>query len=86
LEREFGRYWRLVLKFGAVTGRRGGLLCLSADRHTLHNPSEPPLPPHVSPARSAPLWDTVDWNQASADAPENGELAPEFQFYQTVSW
>ena len=48
------------------------------------HPGEPPPP--VSPARSPPRWDTVDWNQTPADAPENGEPAPEFEFDQTVSW
>ena len=47
---------------------------------------EPTTPPPISPARSPPLWDTVDWDQTPVADPENGKLAPEFQFDQTVSW
>jgi hypothetical protein len=52
----------------------------------LRHLGEPPLSPPVSPARSPPVWDTVDWHQAPVADPKNGEPAPEFQFDQTVSW
>ena len=55
-------------------------------RRILRHVGEPTTPPPISPARSPPLWDSVDWNQTPADDPENGEPAPEFQFDQTVSW
>jgi len=47
---------------------------------------EPTTPPPISPARSPPLWDTVDWNQTPVADPENGEPSPDFEFDQTVSW
>ena len=47
---------------------------------------EPTTPPPISPARSPPLWDTVDWDQTPGHDLEAGEPAPEFQFDQTVSW
>ena len=52
----------------------------------LRHIGEPALPPPISPARSPPRWDTVDWDQTPADDPENGEPVPEFEFDQTVSW
>jgi hypothetical protein len=55
-------------------------------RRILLDVGEPTTPPPISPARSPSLWDNVDWHQTPADAPENGEPAPEFQFDQTVSW
>ncbi|MBM4201290.1 MAG: IS91 family transposase [Gammaproteobacteria bacterium] len=55
-------------------------------RRILRHVGEPTLPPPVSPARSPPLWDSVDWDQTPVTAPEHGEPAPEFQFDQTVSW
>jgi len=30
------------------------------------------IPPPISPARSPPLWDTVDWDQTSAYDTEKG--------------
>lgn len=50
----------------------------------LRHLGEPPLPPPVSPARSPPLWDTFDWDQAPAADPENDESVPAFEFDQTV--
>ena len=47
-------------------------------RRILLHVGEPTTPPPISPARSPPLWDTVDWDQTPSDAPENGEPAPEF--------
>jgi hypothetical protein len=35
--------------------------------------------PPISPARSPPQWDTVDWDQTPVADPENSELAPELQ-------
>ena len=54
-------------------------------RRILLHVGEPTAPPPVSPARSPPLWDTVDWDQTPVADPENGDRAPEFQFDQTVS-
>jgi len=55
-------------------------------RRILRHVGEPTTPPPVSPARSPPRWDSVDWNQNPAADPEDGEPAPEFEFDQTVSW
>jgi hypothetical protein len=47
---------------------------------------EPATPPPISPARSPPVAEAFDWDQSSADDPEQGEPAPEFEFDQTVNW
>jgi hypothetical protein len=39
-----------------------------------------------NPASFASAVGPNGWHQTPADAPENGEPAPEFQFDQTVSW
>jgi len=54
-------------------------------KRILNDVGEHSIPPPISPARSPPLWDTVDWDQTPADDPENGEPVPEFEFDQTVS-
>jgi hypothetical protein len=47
---------------------------------------EPAAPPPISPARSPPVMETFDWDQSTVHEAERGELAPEFDFDQTVSW
>jgi len=47
---------------------------------------EPTTPPPISPSRSPPIWDTVDWDQTPAYDPETGEPAPEFELDQSVTW
>jgi hypothetical protein len=71
-----GRAMRLI---AAVTGPE-------PVRRILRHVGEPTAPPPVSPARSPPLWHSVDWNQTPVAAPEHGQPAPEFPFDQTVSW
>ena len=45
---------------------------------------EPAIPPPISPARSPPVAAAFDWDQSSANDPDLGEPAPEFEFDQTV--
>jgi hypothetical protein len=58
----------------------------SSNRQTAFSAYRQTQTPPVSPARSPPEEQAFDGNQTPADAPENGEPAPEFQFDQTVSW
>jgi hypothetical protein len=55
-------------------------------RRILTHLGEPTTPPPISPARSPPLGETFDWDQAPALDPADAEPAPEFDFDQTVSW
>ena len=45
---------------------------------------EPTQPPRVAPARGPPEWAAPD--QSPAFDPEAPELAPAFEFDQTLSW
>jgi hypothetical protein len=63
-------------------------------RRILAHLDEPVRPPpilrlrsgQVSSARSPPVAEAFDWDQSSANALEQGEPAPEFEYDQTVSW
>jgi len=55
-------------------------------RQILTHIGELTAPPPISPARSPPGAEAFDWDQSSANDPELGESAPEFEYDQTVSW
>lgn len=58
-------------------------------RRILRHLGEPALPPPISPARSPPEEQALDWDQtsgaASSGCDPSFEPPPEFQFDQTVS-
>jgi hypothetical protein len=55
-------------------------------QRTLLHIGEPATHPPISPARSPPVTESFDWDQSAVRDPERGELAPEFEFDQMVSW